>query len=770
MKPSIPKGTRDFSPEQVVRRNYMFDTIRKVFVKYGYQPIETPTMENLATLTGKYGDEGDKLLFKVLNNGDFLARANEEALANRNSSKLVSSISKRGLRYDLTVPFARYVVMHQNDIAFPFKRYQIQPVWRADRPQKGRYQEFYQCDVDVVGSSSLMYDAEMVQIYDEVFTALGIDVLIKVSNRKILAGMAEAAGVSGQLTSITNAIDKLDKIGMEGVKEEMAKRDIPPTAISKLEEILTVTSLEPLKTIFKNSPVGLKGIEELETFHSYFDTYSAKNEVRFDITLARGLDYYTGGIFEVQAKGAKMGSIGGGGRYDDLTGIFGLDGVSGIGVSFGAARIYDVMEELKLFPEQFENSLEVLFIAFDQASHQYAFNNLNQLRQAGINADLYPDPVKLKKQMKYANARQVPYVILAGSDEMNSGMLKIKDMKSGQQRKLKIQDLIGNLPTTKKIITTQEQLRKEFLRLNDANDINTNIEYLDFFIQCYFDIVVNHHDDELYSQAEADAKMLLQMMFTKFIHLRKILEGVRFTDNKGIPLINSIIDPTIVSSLVRNIYETVCLFNLVYATPDSEDKKIILYNLWVIAGLKYRQRFSSIVTTQENQEKADREKKQIERYIQEIKATKLYQELDEKNQNKILNKIKEKDFKIKIEENQVRFLSWQDISTEFITKSHAFEKMYTYLSLSSHPSNVSVFQFADMFKKEGEAYKGISVFNLRYCIKLASIFLADFVIFFPATKSTFENRSEFDQIMLNFFNRMFRGDEKSISEVWKKLG
>ncbi|GJM34167.1 MAG: histidine--tRNA ligase [Saprospiraceae bacterium] len=444
-KVSIPKGTRDFSPEEVEKRNFIFNTIREVFVRYGYRPIETPTMENLSTLTGKYGEEGDKLLFKVLNNGDFLSKADEAALNNRDSNQLIASISKRGMRYDLTVPFARYVVMHQNDIAFPFKRYQIQPVWRADRPQKGRYQEFFQCDVDVVGSNSLVYEAELVQIYDEVFAKLGMDVEIKINNRKILAGIAEAAGIADQFMDMTIAIDKLDKVGLQGVQDELRKKDIPESAIATISKILEVKSLGDLKPHFANSPSGQKGIEELETVYEYFDASQAANEVNFDITLARGLNYYTGCIFEVKAKNVQMGSIGGGGRYDDLTSIFGLKDVSGVGVSFGAERIYDVMEELKLFPEQTGTSLKVLFIAFDEASHRYAFRCLNKVRAAGINSELYPEPVKIQKQMKYANARQVPYVVLIGTNEVDSGLLSFKNMESGEQEKLTLDQIIGKI-------------------------------------------------------------------------------------------------------------------------------------------------------------------------------------------------------------------------------------------------------------------------------------------------------------------------------------
>lgn len=442
MKPAIPKGTRDFTPKEVNRRHFIFETVRKVFVRFGFQPIETPALENLSTLTGNYGEEGDKLLFKVLNNGDFLEGANEEALAARDSRKLAPSIAKRGLRYDLTVPFARFVVMHQNEITFPFKRYQIQPVWRADRPARGRYQEFYQCDVDVVGSTSLYFEAELVQIYDTVFSELGLDVTIKINNRKVLFGIAEAAGIADRFVEMTVAIDKLDKIGIEGVEKEMQEREISPTAIEKVKAILQSPNLESLKTALTDSPTGLSGIEELETVFGYLAATPLANELRFDVTLARGLSYYTGCIFEVAAKGAQMGSIGGGGRYDNLTGTFGLPGVSGVGVSFGAERIYDVMEELNLFPDTAADDLKVLFIAFDNAAHHYAFKALNQIRRAGINAELYPEPAKLKKQMDYANKRNVPYTVLIGSNEMESGQLTLKDMHSGQQTACTVEELI----------------------------------------------------------------------------------------------------------------------------------------------------------------------------------------------------------------------------------------------------------------------------------------------------------------------------------------
>lgn len=450
MKPSIPKGVRDFTPEQVIRRNFIFDTIREVFIRYGYQPIETPVMENLETLTGKYGEEGDRLLFKVLNNGDFLAKADEEALASRDSNRLARSISKRGLRYDLTVPFARFVVMHQHEITFPFKRYQIQPVWRADRPQKGRYQEFYQCDVDVVGSDSLVYEAELAQIYDEVFARLGIRVRIRINNRKVLAGIAEAAGIPDKMADMTVAIDKLDKIGIEGVREEMLGRGIPAGAIRQIESILQAKNPEDLIAPFANSETGRQGVAELQRVFAYLEATPLQNLLVFDITLARGLDYYTGCIFEVIADPAayptlRMGSIGGGGRYDDLTGVFGLRGVSGVGISFGAERIYDVMEELQCFPPEDASHLKLIFIAFDKESHAYAFGLLGQVRAAGINAEIYPEPAKPQKQMKYADARKVPYVVLIGDREMETGQPALKNMRTGEQESLTIGQIIEKL-------------------------------------------------------------------------------------------------------------------------------------------------------------------------------------------------------------------------------------------------------------------------------------------------------------------------------------
>jgi len=447
MKPSIPKGTRDFLPSQVRKRKFIFDTIENTFKKYGYQPIETPTLELLSTLTGKYGEEGDKLLFKVLNNGDFLSKVDDTIYNQKDSNEIISHISKRGLRYDLTVPFARFVVMHQNDIQFPFKRYQIQPVWRADRPQKGRYQEFYQCDVDVVGSDSLMYEAELIQIYDEVFAKLNIKTNIKINNRKILFGLAESQGIEDHFMDMTMAIDKLDKIGREKVILEMTNRGIDEDKASAILDLLNVESYTQLKESFANSPTGLKGIEELETVFSYLDNSVHANNVQFDIALARGLSYYTGCIFEVEADTTsypklKMGSIGGGGRYDDLTSIFGMSDMSGVGVSFGAERIYDVMEELDLFPDDISVDLQLLLIAFDEPTHKYAFNLLGKLREQNINADLYPSPAKMKKQMKYADGRNTPYVLLIGSEEMNSGQFTLKNMKSGEQEKLDLKAII----------------------------------------------------------------------------------------------------------------------------------------------------------------------------------------------------------------------------------------------------------------------------------------------------------------------------------------
>lgn len=445
MKPSIPKGTRDFLPSQVIKRKFIFNTIESVFKTFGYLPVETPAMENLSTLTGKYGEEGDKLLFKVLNNGDFLAGADKNALENLDSTKLISSISKRGLRYDLTVPFARFVVMNQNDINFPFKRYQIQQVWRADRPQRGRYQEFYQCDVDVVGSNSLMYEAELVQIYAEVFRKLNIKVKILINNRKILYGLAEAAGITDKFMDMTIAIDKLDKIGNDGMIKEMTDRGITQVQALKILSLLEINQLHELKMAFTNLPQGSKGIEELETVFGFLE--AEVSELTFDISLARGLNYYTGCIFEVKVdnttyQGFTMGSIGGGGRYDNLTGVFGLDGVSGVGISFGAERIYDVMEELNLFPIEVQKDIDILFLALDDESHKFAFRQVSTLRKAGISCDLYPEPAKLKKQMTYANVRNVPYVGIIGESERLEGVISLKNMVTGEQNNVNPDTLI----------------------------------------------------------------------------------------------------------------------------------------------------------------------------------------------------------------------------------------------------------------------------------------------------------------------------------------
>ncbi|MBL7826607.1 MAG: histidine--tRNA ligase [Saprospiraceae bacterium] len=442
-KPSIPEGTRDFGPEQVRKRTYIFDTIRAVFTKFGFQPLETPAMENLSTLTGKYGEEGDKLLFKILNNGDYLKEVDDETLASKNSWKLTPGISKRGLRYDLTVPFARYVVMNRGTLSFPFKRYQIQPVWRADRPQRGRYREFYQCDADVIGSEALIYEAELTQIYDQAFTALAVPVTIKLNNRKVLYGIAEAAGISEQFVDMTVAIDKLDKVGIEGVRKELTERGIPDSALAAIEKTLASPDRQTLREIFKNSPTGLLGLDELDQVFKLLEHAPTNNEVVFDITLARGLSYYTGCIYEVAAKGVKMGSIGGGGRYADLTGVFGVPGLSGVGISFGADRIYDVMEELNLFPDSLTESVKVLFISFDEPTLEYAFKCASKLRMAGIACEIYPEPGKLKKQFDYAAKRNVPFVAIAGETEMATGNLTIKDQLNGDQQTLTVEQVIS---------------------------------------------------------------------------------------------------------------------------------------------------------------------------------------------------------------------------------------------------------------------------------------------------------------------------------------
>ncbi|GAA4901390.1 histidine--tRNA ligase [Flaviramulus aquimarinus] len=450
-KPSIPKGTRDFNPEQVAKRNYIFNTIRGAFETFGFQPIETPSFENSDTLMGKYGDEGDRLIFKILNSGDYLSKANGQAYTEKNSNKLTSSISDKALRYDLTVPFARYVVQHQNDIEFPFKRYQIQPVWRADRPQKGRFREFYQCDADVVGSKSLWQEVEFIQLYDRVFSALNLEgVTIKINNRKILSGIAEVIGASDKLIDFTVALDKLDKIGEEKVKAEMLSKGISEVGISKLQPLFTLSGsfesqIKSLKNILNTSEEGQKGIEELAFINNAISELGLSTTVlQLDVTLARGLNYYTGAIFEVAApKTVKMGSIGGGGRYDDLTGIFGMKHVSGVGISFGLDRIYLVLEELDLFPETVSKNVEALFINFGDKEALFSLKAIKQLRLQGIHAELYPDAAKMKKQMNHANKRAIPFVVLVGDQEIASNTYTLKQMISGTQDTVTLEALIS---------------------------------------------------------------------------------------------------------------------------------------------------------------------------------------------------------------------------------------------------------------------------------------------------------------------------------------
>ena len=449
-KPSIPKGTRDFTPSEMMRRNYIFDTIRSVFQLYGFQSIETPSIENLSTLMGKYGEEGDKLLFKILNSGNFLSKINDNDLIEKNHIKFTNKISEKGLRYDLTVPFARYVVQHSNDISFPFKRYQIQPVWRADRPQKGRYREFYQCDVDIIGSESLFNEFELVQIADDVFSKLNINTVLKINNRKILAGIAEVIGEKKSITDITVAIDKLDKIGIENVNSELLEKGISKEAIDKLQPILnlkgnTTEKIDQLKEILKNSEIGNKGIEELSVLFNYIESVNLKMEIQLDIALARGLNYYTGSIFEVKSKDTKIGSITGGGRYDNLTGIFGMPGVSGVGISFGADRIYDVMTQLELFPKEFPGSSKVIFINFGEKEKKFCTPILRKLRQNNIASEMYPDADKIKKQMKWANRKEINYVVIAGEQEIEEGKLTLKNMKTGDQQLITPQQLISIL-------------------------------------------------------------------------------------------------------------------------------------------------------------------------------------------------------------------------------------------------------------------------------------------------------------------------------------
>ena len=450
MKPSIPKGTRDFGPAEMARRNYIFDTIRQVFRLYGYNPVETPAMENLSTLMGKYGEEGDKLLFKILNSGEYL-KGVDRALVDSdpvNYPKLTNAISEKGLRYDLTVPFARFVVQHRNELQLPFKRYQIQPVWRADRPQKGRYREFYQCDADVVGSDSLLNEVELMQIVDTVFSRFGIRVCIKINNRKILSGIAEIIGEAEKIVDITVAIDKLDKIGLDNVNAELREKGISEEAIAKLQPIILLSGtnaekLATLKEVLAASEVGLKGVEESEFILNTLQAMDLKNEIELDLTLARGLNYYTGAIFEVKALDVQIGSITGGGRYDNLTGVFGMAGVSGVGISFGADRIFDVLNQLDLYPKEAVNGTELLFVNFGEKEAAFALGLLMKVRAAGIRAEIFPDSAKMKKQMSYANAKNIPFVAIVGENEMNEGKAMLKNMETGEQALVSVEELIA---------------------------------------------------------------------------------------------------------------------------------------------------------------------------------------------------------------------------------------------------------------------------------------------------------------------------------------
>lgn len=459
-KPSIPKGTRDFSSLEMARRNYIFDTIKSVFSLYGFQQIETPAMENLSTLMGKYGEEGDKLLFKILNSGDWKSSISHEALDNASIGALTTKISEKGLRYDLTVPFARFVVQHRDTIQFPFKRYQIQPVWRADRPQKGRYREFYQCDVDVVGTNSLLNEVELIQIVEEVYRRLGIRVSLHINNRKILAGIAEVIGQPERIIDITVAIDKLDKIGIENVNRELQEKGLPQEAIEALQPILNLKGtnaekLDQLEEVLTNSKTGLKGVEELRTIFALYaqstqdgnlSTFEPTGlQIELDLCLARGLNYYTGAIFEVKALDIQIGSITGGGRYDNLTGIFGMPGVSGVGISFGADRIYDVLAELNLYPENLETSTQLLFATFGELELLYSLKWAKVLREKGISVEVYPEPTKMKKQMSYADAKKIPYVAIVGNDEMSLGKVMLKNMTTGEQQLLDIEECYNQI-------------------------------------------------------------------------------------------------------------------------------------------------------------------------------------------------------------------------------------------------------------------------------------------------------------------------------------
>lgn len=449
-KPSIPKGTRDFSPIEMAKRNYIFNTIKEVFLLYGFQQIETPAMENLSTLMGKYGEEGDKLLFKMLNSGDYLKNAPAEMLEQHDYIHLIPKISEKGLRYDLTVPFARYVVMHRNDIQFPFKRYQIQPVWRADRPQKGRYREFYQCDADVVGSDSLMNEIELVGMIDEVFKRFGINVIIKINNRKVLSGIAEVIGAPDKIVDITVAIDKIDKIGLENVNAELLEKGLSQDAVDALQPLLTLSGsneekLATLSTLLASSEVGMKGVEELRYVLTNSEAQQPKGVVELDVSLARGLNYYTGTIIEVKAKDVAIGSITGGGRYDNLTGVFGMPGTSGVGISFGADRIYDVLNTLELYPKDTLASTKVLFVNFGENEGAQSLQYVMKLRANGIPAEIYPDSTKMKKQMSYANDKNVAYVAMVGETEMANGTIALKCMETGEQENLTINEVISKL-------------------------------------------------------------------------------------------------------------------------------------------------------------------------------------------------------------------------------------------------------------------------------------------------------------------------------------
>ena len=449
-KPSIPKGTRDFGPLEMAKRNYIFNTIKSVYALYGFLQIETPAMETLQTLMGKYGEEGDKLLFKILNSGDFLSKVSEEELQEHNPLRLAARLCEKGLRYDLTVPFARYVVMHRDELQLPFKRYQIQPVWRADRPQKGRYREFYQCDADVVGSDSLINEVELMQIVDTVFTRFGVRVCIKINNRKILSGIAETIGEADKIVDITVAIDKLDKIGLDNVNEELRNDGISEEAIAKLQPIISLSGtndekLNVIAEVLKESEIGLKGVEETRFILDTLKSCGLNNEIELDLTLARGLNYYTGAIFEVKALDVQIGSITGGGRYDNLTGIFGMPGLSGVGISFGADRIYDVLNTLDLYPKDAVNATQLLFINFGDKETAYCMPAVSKARVAGIRTEMYPDSAKMKKQMSYANAKHIPFVALAGENEMNEGKFTLKNMETGEQKLVSAEDLIAEV-------------------------------------------------------------------------------------------------------------------------------------------------------------------------------------------------------------------------------------------------------------------------------------------------------------------------------------